>query len=827
MSYVKKFDELDYGVFYWDTDQEARLKRLRNRQLRMISARLVVLAAGSLGTSNILFRSQKLGDLTLSPTLGHRLSLNAGSLLNLEPCRDSKVETAASGPVARQMSLVKKTHSKDSHHLWLCQWTLAQPLATICRLAQSASSLVSGPSNQGRLSEQLWSGVRHLWSWLPHRIETLQASFSLGTDRAGGRLHLPFNQISKSSLARAQVNLIWPALKYESYREKIQQISKDSSNTDVDQDEAALSVDLKPFSWFPSGACSMADDPNRGVVNDRCQVFNPTQAGKDLENPPVHTGLYICDGSVLPASLGYAPALTIAALSERAMAQIGEKHATVKTRTSNTDPQTPAIVFDEVMLGYLSAQGFDHTSAFTMGRRAGSQAQLKLVLRLRKQKSHYQILWAELQCDLFAARRIHSIRGRLHAKDENKLSETSLHLNLMIGKRPYKLVAHYSSQARQVLGRDGLVVDLIDESLTDRQQHYKGIVYRELTSGLNSKLSSLQFEQGVSWRKKMGEVSKIINISDYLGSFKREPRIPTEQLPLRALMDCKESRFCLKTSDQFKINLLRLEPYNPAKVEVVLFDDLLANNDLFFAGETDSLVNLLLAEGVGVTVFESRIHNHYLLESARKGQSFDHVAMYDLPAVIGSLRSIIKADHRLYLFSRELAAMVSFHALVSGLLPELDGLILLNRSLSVEDELDWFESNYQISEKLRRQQKRRGLSNFHRQWRMICHQQSMTRFHRRPQDGFAKLVTSSKRAAVANKTPCLLLSTEDATAFGNQRESFAFLDAYTTGVYDYSLIEGAHGQDIFLELAFCKQLVNRLFEFFDQHSIGRSRRRSG
>jgi cholesterol oxidase len=55
----------------------------------------------------------------------------------------------------------------------------------------------------------------------------------------------------------------------------------------------------------PLGGCRMASDPRAGVVNPRCQVHG-------------HPGLYVVDASVVPTSLGRNPTATISALAERA-----------------------------------------------------------------------------------------------------------------------------------------------------------------------------------------------------------------------------------------------------------------------------------------------------------------------------------------------------------------------------------------------------------------------------------------------------------------------------------------------------------------------------
>jgi cholesterol oxidase len=59
----------------------------------------------------------------------------------------------------------------------------------------------------------------------------------------------------------------------------------------------------------PLGSCPMAESVDSGVVNHRGQVFDSSGG--------VHPGLYVADASTIPAPLGTAPLLTVAALAER------------------------------------------------------------------------------------------------------------------------------------------------------------------------------------------------------------------------------------------------------------------------------------------------------------------------------------------------------------------------------------------------------------------------------------------------------------------------------------------------------------------------------
>ncbi|MFN8373866.1 MAG: GMC family oxidoreductase [Anaerolineae bacterium] len=60
------------------------------------------------------------------------------------------------------------------------------------------------------------------------------------------------------------------------------------------------------------GGCPMGTSDANGVVNSRCEVFN-------------YPGLYVVDGSIVPANPGVNPSLTITALAEYAMSHIPAK----------------------------------------------------------------------------------------------------------------------------------------------------------------------------------------------------------------------------------------------------------------------------------------------------------------------------------------------------------------------------------------------------------------------------------------------------------------------------------------------------------------------
>jgi cholesterol oxidase len=284
-----------------------RVPRTRSGEDEVVlAAPIVILAAGTLGSTEILLRSREQG-LKLSDRVGEHFSANgdiiafgygARTIVNGVgvgfPSKVPGLEIGAA--VSGQLEF--RDEQDLAQEVCVQEGVLPSALAPILpvlfvpngRLLGALQSLISG----------VYKGP----------FASLQTFFAVSHDSASGRFRLEDDRLQLS----------WPGAGDEPVYRRLDQIltaiARETGGEYVKNPLAGTVMGHQPATAHPLGGCGMGQDRSSGVVDHKGQVFD---AGPGRGSTAVHEGLYVVDGAVIPRSLGVNPLLTITALAERAM----------------------------------------------------------------------------------------------------------------------------------------------------------------------------------------------------------------------------------------------------------------------------------------------------------------------------------------------------------------------------------------------------------------------------------------------------------------------------------------------------------------------------
>ena len=319
---------------------------LRERHgLQHVRARKVVLAAGTLGSTEILMHSR--AALQLSRRLGAGFSCNGDNLVAVQgarrpthtttdewdPLRERKVGPTITGvveipggPLLEEFSVpapLKRLFDETVTTARLLQRLSRWPFRTASQRRQGLDSMAVDPEAMERT---LLVGV-------------------VGHDEAQGRIVLPDDDRLEGT-----AGIEWSAVRdspmmeraYERAREALARAAPPGADIlpnplwqPVAPAMASLVKERGPvLTVHPLGGCPMGASHVDGVVNEFGQVFRA-----DGEPAAVYEDLVVLDGSILPCSVGANPALTIAAVSLRAARTLARRWGWSDAGQGRVDPQ--------------------------------------------------------------------------------------------------------------------------------------------------------------------------------------------------------------------------------------------------------------------------------------------------------------------------------------------------------------------------------------------------------------------------------------------------------------------------------------------------------
>jgi cholesterol oxidase len=294
-----------------------------------VTAAMVVLAAGTLGTAEILMRSREQG-LRVSDRLGWRFSTNA-DVMSFGYNYDRPVNSVGIGlsgrpkvppPGPAVVGLIDLRRRRDPlDRVALVEATVPSVMAGLMPMLLASGAKLAPAAAGGGIAGLLANVRRDAESVVSGAykgpVHHSTAFLAVGHDGAAGRL-----MFEDDSLV-----VHWPRASDEPIFTHISAMLRTgvaaNSGTYVPNPVSSELLGGDLMTVHPLGGCSMGRDRTKGVVDHKCRVYDGDPAKRA---DAVHDGLYICDGSVMPRPLGVHPLLTIAAVAERAMMLFAREH---------------------------------------------------------------------------------------------------------------------------------------------------------------------------------------------------------------------------------------------------------------------------------------------------------------------------------------------------------------------------------------------------------------------------------------------------------------------------------------------------------------------
>ncbi|MES2414707.1 MAG: alkaline phosphatase D family protein [Pseudomonadota bacterium] len=331
----------------WILDAVHTLPELRAREKGplKIKALHVILAAGTLGSPEILMRSRS-DRLSLSNTLGESFSCNGDNIAAVHGLKKEARGTANEhealqarkvGPTITNMVGVRGGEAGTGARFWIQEFAVPAPLKRLfAELVTTGRTLARLQSFDGSSHGNEKAGDIDPFVVDDDAIGQTLLVGCIGHDDANGMLRLPFDPpaAGRDSEQQGTLQIVWPQARNG------QQITEADKTLKALCKEAfpdalvisnpmwrllpgtlgeLISQPLGPvLTVHPLGGCVMADQPSDGVVNEYGQVFNLRSESES----GVFKNLAVLDGSIIAGSLGANPSLAISALALRAIEQL-------------------------------------------------------------------------------------------------------------------------------------------------------------------------------------------------------------------------------------------------------------------------------------------------------------------------------------------------------------------------------------------------------------------------------------------------------------------------------------------------------------------------
>jgi choline dehydrogenase-like flavoprotein len=315
---------------------------------QVVTADRVVVAAGCLGTNEILLRSKRCDTLpNLSEKTGFGFSTNGDYLGFIEPTKSRMRLTR--GPVTTSFGHFNTGTSESGADTSKFHNVEDQgiPPAIASIVSRGVPFIHKLAASRHNLLFIFWTSIWRAWSAVVHfitaffkNVDVRQDIFETddeilakmlcvvaqGREAAVGQFRLRTSgRDTPLRVKRIDGKEFWQDPIYQEIDATLARLAPivavDSKQRFENPFVNVLTGELKANAIpvaHPLGGCRMAKDASEGVVDEFGRVFDSSKTG----TRPFYDGLYVADASIIPTALGVNPSLTISALCLRVASKI-------------------------------------------------------------------------------------------------------------------------------------------------------------------------------------------------------------------------------------------------------------------------------------------------------------------------------------------------------------------------------------------------------------------------------------------------------------------------------------------------------------------------
>ena len=281
-----------------------RTGRWMRRQRRTLRVRNVIVAAGALGTNKLLAQCKLSGSLPMiSDRLGEMVRTNSEAILAVTLPRElagMNRRVAISGSIYPDANthIETVTYGEAGNSMGLLYTLLVGDGTRVTRPLKLLAAIARHPARFARICSKRDYSRRTIFLLVMQSLDNAMALRARPT--RGGRVRLQTEQDpdrpNPTFIPVANQAAAWIA----------------EQTGGIAQSSVMEAVANIPSTAHILGGAVIGSGPDTAVVDRDHRVFG-------------YRGLYVCDGSVVPANVGVNPSLTITALTERAMSRIPAK----------------------------------------------------------------------------------------------------------------------------------------------------------------------------------------------------------------------------------------------------------------------------------------------------------------------------------------------------------------------------------------------------------------------------------------------------------------------------------------------------------------------